>query len=248
MIYVSPRHDFEEEVKVTVKIQIDNSLDLGWKKDDIILVTNFDYKYKDIKSLAVSDNAYCGYFPRCSKWFAIIELFERNLIKKEELYWYHDFDTFQLEVINESEIPDDADMALCDYGRAPMWYAGSIFFRKKAQDIFKKTKEIMDMYEVRGDGVEVDERALYVLTCENEEINKRVKKLNNTYNFHSRNVDSNYAAAQKPLKAVHFHPLKEDVYMGIKKPFTFFKGANKISQPFITERIVRIFNQHGIYE
>ena len=33
LIYVNPRKDFGEEEKIAIKIQIDNSLDLGWKKE-----------------------------------------------------------------------------------------------------------------------------------------------------------------------------------------------------------------------
>ena len=82
LIYINPSKDFEGEEKTTVKIQIDNSLDLGWKKEDIMLVTNFPYEYNDVRSLVIGDDAYCHYFPRCSKWPAIIKLFENKLIKK----------------------------------------------------------------------------------------------------------------------------------------------------------------------
>lgn len=35
LTYVSPKKGFYEETKVTVKIQIDNSLDLGWKREGV---------------------------------------------------------------------------------------------------------------------------------------------------------------------------------------------------------------------
>jgi len=36
MIYVNPHHEFDEERKVLAKIQIENSLRLGWKSGDIL--------------------------------------------------------------------------------------------------------------------------------------------------------------------------------------------------------------------
>ena len=47
LIYIGPTDKFDDEHEVLTKIQIDNSLDLGWKKEDILLVTNFPYEYND---------------------------------------------------------------------------------------------------------------------------------------------------------------------------------------------------------
>ena len=58
LVYVSPNKQFDDEHKILAKIQIDNSLDLGWKKEDIILATNFDYEYRGIKSVIVDDNIF----------------------------------------------------------------------------------------------------------------------------------------------------------------------------------------------
>ena len=41
------------------RAQIDNSLNYGWDKKDIILATNFDFNYKDIESVRL--NNICEY-------------------------------------------------------------------------------------------------------------------------------------------------------------------------------------------
>ena len=47
--YISPDKDLTKtkldgEADLLAKVQIDNSLSLGWKRKDILLVTNFDYE------------------------------------------------------------------------------------------------------------------------------------------------------------------------------------------------------------
>lgn len=247
--YISPHKDFDEESKVLIKVQIDNSLDLGWKKEDILLFTNFPYEYNGIASVVVGDDGYCSYCPISTKTTAIVKLFENGLIEKGQLYWSHDPDAYQLEIIHESDISSDmgsADMALCDYGRRPKWNGGSIFFRDSARDIYEKTKELMDAYKTLGRHLVFDEVSLYTLTNSDEEIRKRIKKLNITYNFQSFNIRSCIKMVEKPIKVTHFHPLREQKQLSIKKPLEWFMGMNKINTPLITERLINIFKYHGI--
>lgn len=236
MVYINPKKTFEGEAKIAVKIQIDNSFRLGWKKADILLVTNFPYKYRSVKALVVEDDAYCTYFPRCSKWGTIIKLFKKRLIKGDTLYWYHDFDAYQMAKIDESEIVK-SDMALCDYGPGyHMWCGGSIFFTKNAKDIFIRTKKIMDSYKTRNDGVECDEVALYKLRHE-PDIKARVQKLNIRYNLHSRRMAYTYPEADKPIKIVHCH---------FDHAGFFLNGQNKLGIQLAPKGLVTIFKNHGI--
>ena len=41
----------DEELFNSFKAQIDNSIERGWKKEDIIIGTNFDFEYKGIKNI-----------------------------------------------------------------------------------------------------------------------------------------------------------------------------------------------------
>ena len=189
--YVNPNHDFSEEGKVSIKIQIDNSLELGWKKEDIVLATNFHYEYKGIKSIIVKDEHYCTFRPTATKINIILELFERGLITND-LHWFHDLDMYQLEPITEEEIGlIDEDMGVTDYGKIDKFNTGTIFFKPSARDIFEKIKEIVYLRK------SIEERALDILTGyytktydgrdfsypDWESIRKRVKRLNIAYNF-----------------------------------------------------------------
>ena len=62
LIYINPAKDFVDSkdrtnIKELAKIQIDNSLDLGWAVEDIVFVTNFPYEYGGVKALVIDDDS-----------------------------------------------------------------------------------------------------------------------------------------------------------------------------------------------
>lgn len=269
LIYINPRQDFGEEEKITVKIQIDNSLDLGWKREDILLVTNFPYKYNGIKAIEVSGRNFAPFFPPATKISTIIDMSEKGLIEKGQMYWFHDIDVYQNEVITQSEIELElgtADLGLTDKGRMPRWGTGSMFFKESAKDIFGLIWQIAYKYQIN------EEPAFMALTMNNilwatetrpedtigdrvipanipgtENINERVKKINISYNFAGWNIRSCYKMAVKPIRAVHFHPTDTAaVYGGMNALDFFMHGKNKIGVQLVPERLVKIFNKHGI--
>lgn len=256
LIYINPRKDFDEEGKVAIKIQIDNSLDLGWKKEDILLVTNFQYYYNGISSLVVSDDNFCSSDPLSTKTSAIAVLCDQNLIKKGETYWAHDVDAFQNGSIAESELElGTAEIGITDKGRMPVWNLGSIFFKSTAGDIFNWIKDAVVKFDTD------EENALWAL-CGNDildqagavsikgltprdipglkNINQRIKKINISYNFRMWNIRSTIRMAVKPIRVVHFHPFQKD-----KLDFYMY-GKNKINTVLMLERLIKIFNKHGI--
>lgn len=235
LTYISPSKDFNDEHKMAVKIQIDNSLDLGWKKEDILLVTNFEYEYNGVKSILIGDENYCPFHWPATKIYVIVSLFRAGLIKND-LYWYHDFDCFQLTPFTDIELDmGSADMGLTNYGRMPRLCSASIFFKETAGDIFKRLKEEVDKSK------KDEEMGIARLINSDSSLKERVKLLNITYAFHKFNLRSCYKIADKPIKAVHFHltPDKYDFYV---------RGNNKLNLPLIPERLVKIFNQHGFKE
>jgi hypothetical protein len=83
LIYINPAKSFineawKDENDILAKIQIDNSLEMGCKKEDIILVTNFEYEYRGVKSIVVSDDLYCNHSAGTpSKINVIVDLFDK---------------------------------------------------------------------------------------------------------------------------------------------------------------------------
>ena len=237
LVYINPRKDFDEETKILAKIQVDNMLHFGWKKEDIILVTNFPYEYNGVKAIVAGDNLYYPIDYTLAKINGIVFLFEQGLIN-DEIYFCHDFDHYQLHSIIESEIKrklGKADIGATDYGRMPRWHLSCIFFKRSARDIFELLRNTVIKLQAHN-----EEDVLFMLT-ENDTngIKKRIKKLNITYNFWRGNIRSTYEMAEKPIKCVHFHPDSFGLDF-------FMYGKNKVNKVLIDNRLIKLFNKYGI--
>lgn len=238
LIYINPARRFRDEYQILVKIQIDNSLSLGWEPEDILLVTNFDYEYNGVKAMVIDDSNFCDFDKRLSKINAIVTLFEKGVIEKKQLYWYHDLDAYQLEVITEAELGlENMDAGFITVGWSKSWNTGSFFFKEKARDIFRKIKNNIYKYKI------IEEHALKLLTDSCEVPENRYKVLNVTYNIIMYRVPSNYAKATKPLKVLHFHAIRKK---RIPVLDIFLRGKNEMGIFLMPERLIKIFNAYGI--
>lgn len=236
LTYISPDKKFNDEHQRLAKIQIDNSLSLGWKKEDIILATNFEYEHNGIKSMIVSDENYCTFSFPVTKLFTIINLFKTNVIKNNELYWYHDFDCFELNNIKEDEVKMElgtCNLGVSNYSQRPRLCSASMFFYKTAEDIFDWMKKEAIKSKVNEEHCLM--RAYY--NIENN-LSSRIKMINTTYAFHRFNIRKTYRTTIKPIRAAHFHitPDKYDF---------FVKGNNKLNIVIIPERLIKIFDTYG---
>jgi hypothetical protein len=228
LTYISPDKDFNDEHKMAVKIQIDNSLRLGWDKDDLLLVTNFDYEYKGVKSMVIGDENYCNHFYPATKVYVIDYLFKNNLVN--DFFWYHDFDSFQLNPFDKG-FSLNADMGVSNYGRMPRICSSSMFYNPQARDLFDVLKEDIVQNQIG------EEWGIMRLREKREYVD-RIKVLNISYAFHKWNLWHNYCRAEKPIKVVHFH-LTPDKYD------FFVRGNNRVGLKIIPEELVEIFHKHG---
>lgn len=246
LVYISPTKTFSKECDTLSKIQVDNSIELGWRKEDIVFVTNFPWEYNGVKATVVGDEHYYSARPRSIKTAIIPFLIDEGIIEKEKIYWNHDFDAYQLNTIEENDLGlDNFDAGLTDYGWKDRWCMGSFFVKSTSKDIFMLVRDII--YKDNE-----DESAMLEVT-RNPGLGKRCKRLNITYNFGMRHVESNFERAIKPLKVAHFHPWYPVVYY---KPVyswkwtwdIFLNGKNKLNMPLVDKRLKELFNQHGISE
>ncbi len=258
MPFIHPSKDFLEEQKTSIKIQIDNSLDLGWRREDIILATNFPYQYKGVKSLLVSDDNYWAFCPTASCTNVIVELFERKLIEKEEIYWFHDLDAYQLHEITESELNlGECDIGLVEWDNGQKISGSSFFFKSAARDIFGWIKEVMYKYRVDEElamsalytnnllwltGSHWDALAKFVpLTFPDaENVQESVKKSNITYDFEMGWLNQHYPLSSKPIKTAHFHFTRDRLLDSA------MYGKNSLNLVLLPERLIKIFHQHGV--
>lgn len=223
LIYINPEKKFTAEHEALTKIQIDNSLALGWLTTNIILVTNFDFEHRGVKSIIVGNYEVFDQ-NRSTKIPAINELFAKNIID-DDLYWFHDHDAFQL-------IPFTLDLAtdaaFTDHGAySKTWNAGSFFFKKTAQDIFLSIWEYMNLRNTN------EQNALTYMWENNiNNINSRYQLLDPSYNIGIYKIQENLQKAGIPMKVAHFHPHKKhhlDLYRAL-----------------LPENLLMIFNNYGI--
>lgn len=230
LIFNSPNRSLPAEYVELTKIQIDNSLSLGWKSSDIIFAANFDFEYKGVKTIVVGDY-YVYDQNRSTKVQVINELFSRDYIKDKELYWFHDFDAFQL-VPFDLDLEKDlsqTDAAFTTHGAfdPKLWNAGSFFFKNSARDIFLWIEEYMNKLNSNEQG------ALTHMWENNiNNINDKYILLDPSYNLGIYKIPENIKNSKLPIKVAHFHPHKKrhlDLYRDI-----------------LPERLMKIFNEYGI--
>ena len=129
MIYISPEKKFLGEMESLVKRQIDNSFNLGWKKEDIVLVTNFPYEYGGTKAIVVND--------KINNADIIVYLLVNGIVKEAEIWWYHDLDVLQLKPMDSSQIDfGDTVAGFTDNGTDKL-DTGNIFFRTDSEKLFE---------------------------------------------------------------------------------------------------------------
>jgi len=266
MIYVNPAKDFldvsdawRNEPGLLAKVQIDNSLEIGWKREDILLFTNFDYEYNGVRSINIHDGLFCSFSPTATKINVLIHLFEIGFIGKD-LYWFHDLDAFQLEKITDDEVwaeLNGADIGLTDYGRSSInpgrdlrWSTGTIFFKDSALDIFKAWQTEIYRYQANEEIMLLE----MLKKRRHRAVKERIKKVNITYNFATRmrDVGGAYDIANKPLKIIHFHPFDKRGITGrhIDKRndniAVCIQGKNPMNKVLVNDRLMSIFKRHGV--
>lgn len=240
LIYTNSDNEFSEENKTLVKIQIDNSFSLGWKPEDILLFTNFPYEYNGIHAANVPSELDCKW-DRTSNKIIVIDFLLKNELLEKDLYWYHDFDAYQDSPIEQSELKMEGfDLGITGYGYKEQCCGGSFFFTETAGDLFDLwCKETFKKIRTRA-----DEKTMTDLVNSNR-IN-RYKWLDITYNFGQRCPRLCYRKALKPLKVLHFHPNYWHSSARYNNIDIFMHGKNKYKIPMMTDRLIKIFNQHGI--
>ena len=191
-------YDFNKhqgDIRGFLKYQIEISLALGWKPEDIIIVTNANIKFKNVESI---------YF-KCKrvKWsrfiyrtYALLYIFKE--LKISDVIWYHDWDAFQLEKFSYS-FPANKDISIY-YGqyfkRRKQPNGGSMFIRSSFVDILEEWLE--DQLKTKHDATEPSLQKIL------ENKSNRIFCLSDTYNLGNTAFRKRFARAEKPIKVIHF--------------------------------------------
>ena len=175
-----------DKVKILLNAQVANSLEVGWERKDIGIITNFDYEYMGIQSSIIDFNPLC---PTASKMYAI-----REMIGLEEVVWAHDLDAWQNVWF---ECPDFKDVGAATYNYKK-FNGGSIFWRPSGKDLIDEIIKILE-----SEAATYEENVLNRVFKANPD---RVTKLNFTYNVGCSNYRGRWMDSEKPIRVAHFHP------------------------------------------
>jgi len=225
LAYTTPKKEFDEETAVLVKLQIDNSLELGW---EILLFTNFPYEYGGVKATVVPD-LWVEWDKESNKILVINYLLGQGFLKGE--FWYHDFDCYQNHPF---KIEMTRDLLLTHYTYKEEFNGGCFFFRDSAKDIFQLwSRRIFDRVRPRA-----DEKVLTRLILEGQIAPERFLRLDPSYNITQRFVNYVSQKAEKPLKMLHFHAQNRDYQTGERMLDVFY--------PLMSKRLKRLFDKYEI--
>jgi len=236
------------------RVQIDNSLDLGWKHDDIMIVTNFEFEHNGVKAIALPncEEICCKYRKRygwiqAKTWVTPI-LFERSILPADEEFWLHDFDAFQVHPFTDT---GSADVRLTTFGFKDLANGGSTFFKSSAWDLFQIAKNNLIKNQTllvrHGENIKYNEEFAWEDVWEDEVHRPRMEKLNLTFNYGMRfkHFNQMWPKADKPILVAHFHLEKKIIVDGYHLYRAFCEGENPGGVEIVNGRLKKILNDHG---
>jgi len=205
-----------------IKAQIDNSLRVGWDPQDIILVANFDYEYKDVRTTIAELNKTCL---TGSKLFATRYL--QTMLTTLDTMWVHDLDCWQTEWFDEPEF--DGDLGVATYSR-PKINGGSQFWKPGGHDMVRHLTDTIVQDDLKKEEPLLNKvyKTIY---------KDRISILDNGFNVGCSGFKERCARATKPW-VCHFHPTNRIAWD------TFVRDRNRLGIYPIPRDLRQIFVEH----
>lgn len=209
-----------------LEAQIENSLELGWAAEDILILANFDYEFAGVRTrrIALHDRR----LTTC-KVFAAHALLAGALPGDE--FWAHDLDAWQNVWF---DCPHFAAVGICEYGtkNALQFNTGSMFYHPAARDIIAAASLLL-----RTNTTMAEEPALnHVLRA--PAYRDRVTILNSTFNIGTIRLVERYVRSQPPVRVCHFHPDHPEAAR------IHLLGQNDLHVKTASERLQRVLSRH----
>jgi len=212
-----------QKINTLLEAQIENSLALGWRTKDIILLANFDYKFMGVKSQKIPLNEKCL---TGSKMFGLKYLFDNDIIKDK--IWAHDLDCWQ----NASfECPKFKHVGIACYSTSK-YNGGSLFWKKEAKDI------VEEIIRIITENKEDKEEPTLNKVLKSKEYKKRVTIVNNTFNVGCSGYVKRWNRSIKPIHVCHFHPYNHTAWE------THALDRNGLDQKGITDRLETLLRKY----
>lgn len=199
-------HDWkQEELFAYFRAQVDNSIRLGWDINDIVICTNLNFQYKDVRIVKLRE--ICQYNKYFNKQYGIYEILRDSVIN--DPFWFHDFDDWQLE---KFEFPEFfGDIGMCKYINFSQWNTGSIFVKPSSRDIWELIFEFMKINDSHESLLQVgDENVFNYIFHTYPELHTRITEIDLRYNIGVTQFSDRYDRAKKPICIGAFKPFTKD--------------------------------------
>jgi hypothetical protein len=121
----------QERIFNYLRLQVHNSLDLGWAPEDIIPITNFPFEHMGVKSHELDMNI-CWWSSFANRMRAVNEMIKKGVINDN--FWVHDLDAYQLEPFEFPKECKGVSFTKHAPGRVKPQGA-SVFYTKESFDI-----------------------------------------------------------------------------------------------------------------
>ncbi len=221
------------EVRRQLDLQVDNSLELGWSADQILLMTSFPYARGGVEAtvLPTARRPATARLTSFHKTRAILAALD--LVGPDERLWYHDVDAFQLRPFES--FPTGRRLGFCLYTTRErlLVQGGSLFFAAAARPVFEDVLDLLVNHRCRKDEFALTDLAGEARYADWFEL------LDGTYNLGSTDFELRYQLASKPIKVAHFH-LDHPAHRAL-----FLDGGNELGARPVDHRFRSLLGVHG---
>lgn len=223
----------DEDLFQSFRAQIDNSIERGGKREDIIIGTNFDFEYNGVKNKLLTD--VCEENPFCNKFYGMLELMQKEELESD--FWFHDQDAWQLH--DDLDFPKfNGEVAGCTYVFTQEWNTCSLFVKKSAINVLTYIVDFMKMNLDYLKQVQSDENIISMLRGNNTEVSPYLSTINTQYNVGRTKMEHRYKLADKPVFVGGFVPQIPD-------SVRVFNGENnEMKVNLIDEKLDQVFKKH----
>ena len=213
------------------RAQVDNSLRFGWKKEDIIIGTNFDFEHNGVKNIKLENICTTNIFN--NKWYGMLELMNNGYIDDD--FWFHDQDSWQ---VSKVEFPEFVgEIGGCTYVYTPEWNTCSMFLKQTSVSIVEYIVEFMKIND--NTNFYSDENYISLLRG-GSPIQDYLTTLNNKFNVGLTHMEKRYQAAEKPVCSLGFQPHVQSSWD------VFIEGKNDLDLKLIDNEMIELFKTYNL--
>ena len=213
------------------RAQVDNSLRFGWKKEDIIIGTNFDFEHNGVKNIKLENICTTNIFN--NKWYGMLELMNNGYIDDD--FWFHDQDSWQ---VSKVEFPEFVgEIGGCTYVYTPEWNTCSMFLKQTSVSIVEYIVEFMKIND--NTNFYSDENYISLLRG-GSPLQDYLTTLNNKFNVGLTHMEKRYQAAEKPVCSLGFQPHVQSSWD------VFIEGKNDLDLKLIDNEMIELFKTYNL--